>query len=538
MIHFGWPVGRRKVIFALGVLNACIYSGLLPLWEGFDEPFHYAYVESLWQTHRLPVLGRTPIPNDVAKSWQLAPISYVVQRWIPQATSYDDWFLLPQAERERRRNELDGLRADSGNISRKNFEALHPPLAYMVLALFDWPMSKAPITVRVLVLRLVGALFSTVLLYFGATALCRALDVSERWTNAALLTIFCSQMLYATIAHIANDWLAVGLSAVFLASLANFIGKCDRRSAVNAALWLAAGLLTKAYFLVFTLLAFVVTAILIWRRRARLSTALTGGILVLALAGPWYARNVILYKNVSGTQEEFDGIGIRQTLAAAPRINWAATAGFLARGSLWTGNNSFTSFSRNTLNTMLGLLFLAMAAWVFHRPAIQPAEQMVFAGIVLFSIAIAYESCASFAHMHGDVPGASPWYTQPLLAPAIILAYLGMSRWKGFGTVLASFTIAIWTWVMIVTWTIKLFPMYSGGGSAPMRLRDVSNWYAHGAAAHMRDLSLTALAPASWLYGGLFVAVTLTIWMSVAVIRDLAVSANRRAGVPASQRVH
>src|SRR5580700_461638 len=100
----------RHVILMFGILNACLYSGLLPLWEGFDEPFHYAYVESLWQTHRLPVLGRTLIPNDVSESFALAPISYIVHRWIPQATTFDAWFQLPQLEKERRRNELNRLR--------------------------------------------------------------------------------------------------------------------------------------------------------------------------------------------------------------------------------------------------------------------------------------------------------------------------------------------------------------------------------------------------------------------------------------------
>jgi Predicted membrane protein (DUF2142) len=519
----------RKLILMLGVLNACLYCGLLPLWEGFDEPFHYAYVESLWQTHRLPVLGRTQIPGDVSRSFEFAPVSYILHGWIPEATTFDEWRLLPQAEKERRRNELDRLRPGPENSSRKNFEAHHAPVAYMILALLDWPISNAPITVRVLVLRLFAAICSTVMLYFGAMALCRALRMPARLANAALFTIFCSEMLYATIAHVANDWLAVGLSALFLASLASFAERPDRRSALIAASWLAAGLLTKAYFLAFALLAFAATAILIWRRRARVTTAFAAGALVLALAGPWYTRNIVLYKNVSGTQEEFDGVGIRQTVAAAPRIDWVSTAGFLARGSLWTGNNSFTSFSRSTLNIMLVLLFLALAAWGLGGRAIQPAEHITFAAIVLFSLAVAYASCASFAHTHGDIPGASPWYTQVLLGPVIALAYLGMSRWKRAGSVLAACTVVIWTWALIATWTIKLFPLYSGAGAAPMRLHDVWNWYVHGAAAHMHDLSLLALAPAALLYAGLLVSVPLSILLSAAVIRGLASSPDGEA---------
>jgi hypothetical protein len=382
-------------------------------------------------------------------------------------------------------------------------------------------MSKAPIAVRVLVLRLFAAVFSTVLLYFGATALCRTLEMPERVANTTLFTIFCSQMLYATVAHVANDWLAVGIGALFLAALAGFAGKPDRRSALRTALWLAAGLLTKAYFLVFALLALAAAAIMTWRRRAQLKTVLAGTLLVLALAGPWYTRNLVLYGNLGGTHEAFDGIGIRQALAAAPRIDWVATAGYLARSSLWTGNNSFTSFSRSTLNIVLAFLLAAGAAWGFRRRVVSPAERVVFAAIVLFSVAVAYGSCASFADRNGGVAGASPWYTQVLLAPVMALAYLGMSLWKGFGPVLAACTAALWTWVLMATWTVKLFPMYSGGGAAPMRMHDLWNWYVHGAAAHTRDLSLLALGSASWLYAGLFVSLTLGVLLSAAIVRRL-----------------
>jgi hypothetical protein len=511
----------RNVILIFGLVNACLYSALLPLWEGFDEAFHYSYVETLWQTIQLPVLGRTLVSADVSKSFLLAPVSHVVHRWLPEALSYEVWFSLSWAEKEQRRKQLDLLRPEVGDGPRPNYEAHHPPLAYMILAPLDRLMSHRPIAERVLVLRLFAASLSILLLFSGATALCRTLNMPEGFVNATLFTIFCSEMLYATVAHIANDWLAVGLSASFFASLATFAEKPDHRSALRAAAWLAGGLLTKAYFLVFALLAVAVTAILIWRTRTRVKTVLAGAILVVGLAGPWYARNLALYRNVAGTHEEFDGIGFRQALAVAPRIDWFSTSGFLARASLWTGNNSFTTFSRSTLNIMLALLGVALVAWLIRQRLGQPAERILFAAIVWYSVGVAYATCAAFADRKGDVAGASPWYTQVLLGPVIALAYLGLSRWKGFGVVLARCTVAIWTWVLIATWTVKLFPMYSGGGTAPMRLRDVWEWYLPMSPAHMRDLSLLALAPGSLLYAGMVISVLLGISLSVVVIRRI-----------------
>jgi hypothetical protein len=87
--------------------------------------------------------------------------------------------------------------------------------------------------------------------------------------------------------------------------------------------------------------------------------------------------------------------------------------------------------------------------------------------------------------------------------------------------VLAIGIAAISAWVLIATWTVKLFPMYSGGGTAPMRMRDVWNWYLSNRAAHATDLSLLALGSAPWLYAGLLVSFALSILLSAIVIRDL-----------------
>jgi len=496
----------RHLILLFGILNACLYAALLPLWEGFDEPYHYAFVESLWQTHRFPALGRSFLTGDVFRSFEFAPMSYMIHRSTAQGTAYEAWYKLPPPEKGRRRAQLDALRpAPEGD--RPNYEAQHPPLAHVLLAMIDRPMSGLPLTTRVLILRLFGAVSSILLLWCGASSLCRTLGLPPAFTNAALFTIFCSQMLYATIAHVANDWLAVGLSALFIAALAAFVAQPARGSATLCALWLALGLITKAYFLAFALVAFIAVVILALRNRTKVATVLPGAIIVVLIAAPWYVRNLVLYGNVIGTQEAFDGIGVRQALAAVPQIDWPASIAFIARGSVWTGNNSFTTFSRLTLNIVLALLFLAFAAWTARRRAIRPAEKVTFAEVIIFSIAVAYHTAAAFAHMKGDSPGASPWYTQALLAPVLALAYLGMSRWKRFGRILTISTLALWTWILTATWTIKLFPMYSGAGSAPMRFRDITNWYAHGAVAHMHDLSLLALAPAGVLYSLMLVAV-------------------------------
>lgn len=508
-------------ILSFGFVNASLYSALLPLWEGFDEPAHYGYVESLWQTHRLPVLGRTTFPTDVIASFRFAPGSYLMHRWLPETTSYKEWFALSGAEKEHRRAELDSLRPDAGTNSRTNYEAHHPPLAYFLLSLIDRSFRGSPITVRILIIRLFGAIFSVALLFFGAVALCRELALTEPFCSALLFSVFSSQMFYAATAHVTNDWLAIPLAAWLFAAVAAYINKPGMRRSLAAAAWLALGLLTKAYFLALALWVAVVVVAIVWRGCTSAKSALIGATFVVAVAGSWYARNTLLYGNLSGTYEAFVGVGIKQALAAAPRINWPAAADILARGSLWMGNNSGTSFSRATLYMMLAVLLIAMAAWASRTALIGPPEPAVFAGIVIFIVAIAYAACSAFACLDCSFRQASPWYTQVLLVPVLALAYLGMSRWNRLGRGLAISAVVLSTWVLFATWTIKLFPMYSGGGSAPMHFGDVWDWYVHRATARATDLSLTALAPAPVLYAGLVVAIALVAILSIAVVRSL-----------------
>jgi hypothetical protein len=57
----------RSALLIYGGLNAVMYSGLLPLWDGFDEPCHYGYVQWLRSTGSLPYLGRTPVPEEILR---------------------------------------------------------------------------------------------------------------------------------------------------------------------------------------------------------------------------------------------------------------------------------------------------------------------------------------------------------------------------------------------------------------------------------------------------------------------------------------
>lgn len=70
----------RLLLIAYALVNAVLYSLLLPLWEGFDEPFHFAYVQQLANGQGLPDARTAGLSREVVASLLLAPASQGVNR--------------------------------------------------------------------------------------------------------------------------------------------------------------------------------------------------------------------------------------------------------------------------------------------------------------------------------------------------------------------------------------------------------------------------------------------------------------------------
>src|SRR5207248_2883045 len=103
------PTDRMKVkhlVFALALINAVLYSCALPLWEGFDEPFHFGYLESISVSHQFPVLHQTTVSARIWRSLELVPLSWLLSQAIPGSISFEQWFHLSREEKLRREREL------------------------------------------------------------------------------------------------------------------------------------------------------------------------------------------------------------------------------------------------------------------------------------------------------------------------------------------------------------------------------------------------------------------------------------------------
>lgn len=491
------PRARWSIaLAAYAVLNAVLYASLLPLWEGFDEPFHYAYVERLATHGELPVPGNTPLSAELWESLHLAPGSHLVQRNLPFVTSFSEYSALAPAERRWRRERLMTLRPASrldDAWGTSNYEAQQAPLAYLLMVVPDRLWAAVPLPARILRLRLVCAVTAGLLATGLTLWLATLLRLPAPAQYAAVFVALSSQMFYACVARVANEWLAIPLITLVLIAAIRFQREPRYGNAALFGAALAAGLLTKSYFLSWALFGVCVMLYVgLHRKSARMPVLLALGIVVMG-AAPWYGRNLRLYGNLSGILLAKD-VGLKDALRALPSLSWPKILVASAHGALWTGNNSFISFSAGTLNLVLALMLLAAALWLctVRKASHRADEWLVAAGCLSYVPALLYYCGMLFAFTKDPGISVAPWYLQLLSAPVACLLFLGSTRSGCWGRWTGGALLVLSTYMLCATYLVKLIPLYSGYPAASIRLMELWRWYMHDASRNQL-LASTAL---------------------------------------------
>lgn len=417
-----------------------LWIELIPIWDGFDEPHHYSYVQSLRVDRSLPRLGRTDLTWEVWDSFVRSPVSPVVKANYPILRTFDEV--------------RNGLEPPSiVPVPPANYEAHQAPLVYLVLAPIEASIAGLPIISRVRVLRLC--------LLAVALGLFWRISSFSSHQGAAFFLILTTEMFLASCGHVANDALAIPIF-VWL------FFEAERRS--RLAVWLlVAGLLVKAYFL-------AVTPFVVWRLRQKWRLLIAAG----TLPAMWYARNVMLYGNISGMQEQLTPMNAGDLFSGARQIPWGASIGETFRGALWLANNSFNQWSVWQVNLVIVGLLLAL--WHSTRTDVPRRLWLLGFGGCYFA-ALVYAAFQTFVYTKGIGIAASPWYATPLWLLAIMVICSGATpRW-----VLASL-IVVWTYWFIATFWFKLIPYYAGLMDGPASISNLQRWYGFGFGQMRREV--------------------------------------------------
>jgi hypothetical protein len=517
---------RWKVaLVAYGIANALLYSALLPLWEGFDEPFHYGYVEHIVANHTLPELGKSNLSREIWNSLRLVPGSEVVKGNLPWITTYSDYFRLPESERARLRYDVDHIARDLRPSDSPNYEAQQAPLAYLILAAEDESLSGVGLLNRALILRSLNAVLAVLLTAAVLFSLASRLDVPKPFQLLLVFITFSSQMLYASVAHICNDWLAIPLMVWLVERCLALRSRPTLFNQILTLFVLVAGLLTKAYFLAMVpLVAFLLVRLAVEDRGRRIRTALLCAAAVICCF-PWYARNLRLYGNLTGMQQSLHGTDWHQVGSAVTQVPWIRSLKALVFQSVWTGNNSFTSFSAVTIKLCLFVLTIAAGLYVVEatrrKEPLPDAARIVIAACALYALAIIWFTVLSYSATAGLYASASPWYVQPFIPVAEALLLSGLARFGRIGMAVTLSIIWLSAYMAIATYWVKLIPLYAGYPGERTTLMGLTAWYRTSAAQIKANLATVAVGGPQQITIFLLLTTALAIVLAVMLIRLL-----------------
>src|SRR5262245_57034582 len=92
-----------------GWLNAAAYCCLLPLWEGWDEGYHYGYVQELSVRRKLPALLQTDLTLEIWNAYLVVPVSNFIQGYTNAPISFSAYAKLTEDERIHLRRRLEAI---------------------------------------------------------------------------------------------------------------------------------------------------------------------------------------------------------------------------------------------------------------------------------------------------------------------------------------------------------------------------------------------------------------------------------------------
>jgi hypothetical protein len=86
-----------------------------------------------------------------------------------------------------------------------------------------------------------------------------------------------------------------------------------------------------------------------------------------------------------------------------------------------------------------------------------------------------------------------------ITAPLLGLAFLGTSRWRRLGAIVASILIVLFGYMLAATYVGKLIPLYAGY-EGPTSLTALVQLYGHRLAEITENLAAVTLAPIGLIY--------------------------------------
>ena len=464
------------------VVRGFWYCALLPPWEGYDEPFHFAALQNVAAGNGMPHAG-DPVSLEVQKSLHLLPLPWELHfHEIPQPlTPHEEFWKLPPNEREQRIQAVRALAPEDGLLPASerivNYESQQPPLYYWLLAGPLRVMSSLSLLSRIYLMRFLSLLLASIAVPLAYWVARQVLPSQAQALGTTAIIVLLPELMI-NVARVSNEPLAlVCYTAMLFAAVAAVRKPMSWPPWLLLGVALGCGLLTKAYVLsavpgviAVALAGFAQLRSIDKQHRPALSlVARVAATLAVAsaISAGWYLQTHRMTGSWTGVADDaaMGHLSLAAKLAAVPQVNWKSGFLSIAISHVWFGAWSFLRVP----NVVCVLAFAVFAIAVIgvalrlfrHRtPILERRQILVLATFYLcFWAGLAYEVVVIY--LHQGISASAGWYLYAAVAAEAVLLVWGLQAFLPARIVFPSLAVAIAALDLYGTHAL-LMPYYAG----------------------------------------------------------------------------
>ena len=439
------PLNPRLVVAWLAFLAAGTFFALMnPLGEGFDEPFHLAYLQYLVQTGNVPLGHSMHVSEQIDFFLHNQPVSWGLRTNFPALLAHEDYWAQPNREK------MDGLSSDlrfsgpyveaTSDVSSQ-YEHHQPPLYYLLTSpAFAVVSGLSSFLSAFLWIRLVSVVIAS-LVVPGSFFLARAILKHDTAAASVTAIVVLFPGLYPDLFRISNDALTVPLACWTFVFLVSFLEKRRPVHLYGLSAALIAGLWTKAFFI--PILAAVFLALL-WFTEIRAAVTV---LLSSTFGFPWYLYNLAHSGSLTGLPET---VAANASMLSSARalwaLDWKNVLNVLVSSHIWIGNWSFLGVRSWMYRAIFWLFLLGLVGLLGRSTRSNRGVMTLVTAYFIFAVALVYYATQVFQQTGTSV--AEGWYLTTFLPVEAVLFVAGIrslfrQRWKWAAATMKLFLIAL-----------------------------------------------------------------------------------------------
>jgi hypothetical protein len=403
----------RRFVVALWiafVLQGAFHAIVAPMWDGFDEPGHLAYILFIDDHGRPPGFDEPSFAQFFLDANRQLPSTVGLG-----APTFVEWRNMPPAERERNRAILDQLSRDPNRYRvymSGNYERQQGPVFYYLAAIPGFVLRHLTLPKLVVAMRLFCVLLASTAVPISAAALLliggqSALAIGLPLVALAPNTIFAFD-------RISNESLVLPLMAAITYALIAVAMNRSMRDFWLLGILTSIGIWTR--LTIVSVLAGVLIAVLISRTRSWRCWLAALGLPIVALA-ILLAWNQAASGHMSGVIERttVSATTIDDIEKALARLRGLPVARELVKNHLWSGGWAFLKPPDALYAAVvIGIAALIVIALVRRKKPISRAIWPLLAVIVAYLAAMAMHmvngAIAAIKDPKFPTIGAEGWY--------------------------------------------------------------------------------------------------------------------------------